>query len=192
METKLVHLSSVVPLVGNTTDGQDKVITLPHRSPAGHNKKPPNPRLKRVITHTERWQHVSEQQDDMLPQWLDETKSPETDAKIVHRQLLNKIAGYKSQDQHKNLFDPENFVTFQDVLTLLNSNMTCYYCKDPVLVLYDFVREPRQWTLERLNNNVGHNRDNVVLACLQCNLRRRTMLSSKYVQTQEMKKVVKV
>jgi hypothetical protein len=156
-------------------------------------------RIKRVITHTDRWQHVADCQDEMLPQWLSspssDTSSSVTavdDAKLVHRQILNKIAGYKCQDQHKHLFDPAKFVNFTDVLTMLNTNMTCYYCKECVLVLYDFRREPRQWTLERLNNDLGHNRDNVVLSCLQCNLRRRTMLSSKYVQTQDMKHVCKL
>jgi hypothetical protein len=153
-------------------------------------------RTKRVITHTDRWQHVADCQDEMLPHWLspptDTSSSSVDDAKLVHRQILNKIAGYKCQDQHKHLFDPTKFVNFQDVLTMLNTNMTCYYCKECVLVLYDFRREPRQWTLERLNNDLGHNRDNVVLSCLQCNLRRRTMLSSKYVQTQDMKHVCKL
>ena len=154
----------------------------------------PNPRTKRVITKTDRWQTVTDKQDDMLVDWLLDGKDSkeDDDAKLVHRQILNKIAGYKSQDQHKNLYDANQFVTFSYVLDLLNSNMACYYCKDTVLVLYDYVREPRQWTLERLNNDLGHNRDNVVVACLQCNLRRRTMLSSKYVQTQEMKRVTKV
>ena len=184
METKHIDLFSPLlePLI-EAHNPTNKVIVLVAT------KKPP--RTKRVITHTDRWQTLTDQQDDKLSQWMDGSNK-EDDSRIVHRQILNKIAGYKSQDQHKHLYDPEKFVTFPDVLSLLNSNMACYYCKDHVLVLYDYVRDPRQWTLERLRNDMGHNRDNVVVACLQCNLRRRTMLSSKYLQTQEMKHVTKV
>ena len=189
METKHIDLFSSPPLRIDELiqhDSTNKVIVLvPTKNPK------PKQTTKRVITHTDRWQTLTDQQDDKLSQWMDGSNK-EDDSRIVHRQILNKIAGYKSQDQHKHLYDPKKFVTFPDVLSLLNSNMACYYCKDHVLVLYDYVREPRQWTLERLNNDQGHNRDNVAVACLQCNLRRRTMLSSKYLQTQEMKHVTKV
>ena len=199
-------LRSSLPTTALATT-ENKVIVLPiHARSTVSSRRPavtppgPSERIKRVITHTDRWQHVADCQDEMLPHWLSPPPSSDTsssvtavdDAKLVHRQILNKIAGYKCQDQQKHLFDPAKFVNFTDVLTMLNTNMTCYYCKECVLVLYDFRREPRQWTLERLNNDLGHNRDNVVLSCLQCNLRRRTMLSSKYVQTQEMKHVHKM
>ena len=198
-ETKHIQLFPPPPTLPTSSTlfegATNKVIVLVPTTTTTTKKAPPppRPRTKRVITHTDRWHHVTDQQDDKLPEWLDgSNKEGEDDAKLVHRQILNKIAGYKSQDQHKHLYDADKFVTFHDVLTLLNSNMACYYCKDHVLVLYDYVREPRQWTLERLINDMGHNRDNVVVACLQCNLRRRTMLSSKYLQTQEMKHVTKV
>ena len=58
--------------------------------------------------------------------------------------------------------------------------------------MYEYVREPKQWTLERMNNSFGHNRDNVVIACLSCNIRRRTMASERYVLTKELGKIVKL
>jgi hypothetical protein len=157
------------------------------------------PKVKRVVTKKEQWQHVIRQQDEKLPEWLlppeadTAPKSGLSDARLVHQQIQSKRSGYRSQDQLKHLYDPEKFVTFADILSLLNqSTLICYYCKDAVLVLYDYVRDMRQWTLERLDNHYGHNRDNVVLACLKCNLRRRTMHSERYVKTQEMKHVVKL
>jgi len=48
-----------------------------------------------------------------------------------------------------------------------------------------------QWTLERINNDFGHNNDNVVIACLQCNVERRTMYQGRYQYAAEFKKVVK-
>ena len=185
-----------------SSDSSAKTVTLAFDKSTTTKVTTPKPRIKRVVTHSQWWQGVTDQQSNMLPHWLQEPE-PSTDTKIqiqteqtadakrVHQQILAKISGYKSQDQHKDIYDPAKFVTFCDVLNLLNP-LTCYYCKEDVQVLYDFQREPRQWTLERLDNMLGHNRDNVVLACLKCNLRRRTMLVSKYKQTQEMKHVCKL
>ena len=35
------------------------------------------------------------------------------------------------------------------------------------------MRELKQWTLDRIDNDKGHNMENVVIACLDCNIRRR-------------------
>jgi hypothetical protein len=53
------------------------------------------------------------------------------------------------------------------------------------------VREPQQWTLERMDNDFGHNEGNVVIACLSCNLRRRTMHYERYLFTKQLN-IVKV
>jgi hypothetical protein len=31
----------------------------------------------------------------------------------------------------------------------------------------------KQWSLDRINNDIGHNSGNLVVACLECNLKRR-------------------
>ena len=28
-----------------------------------------------------------------------------------------------------------------------------------------------QWTLDRIDNNIGHSKENVVICCLKCNLK---------------------
>ena len=61
--------------------------------------------------------------------------------------------------------------------------MICFYCKEPTNILYEYVREPKQWTIERLDNTYGHNCDNIVIACLSCNLRRRTTHFERYLST---------
>jgi hypothetical protein len=38
----------------------------------------------------------------------------------------------------------------------------------------------QQWTLDRIDNDVGHNADNVVVSCLECNLKRGTMDSDRF------------
>jgi hypothetical protein len=190
---KQIVLNPSISIHGKKDDDADgtRRITLVEER---RRRPPPPPKTKRIITHTARWQSMTYRAEEMLPEWLTTTSDEvdNDDAKLVHKQIQAKRAGYRYQDQIKTLFKADDFVTFADVLGLLVNQPKCYYCKDTVLVLYEHVREPRQWTLERLDNQLGHNRGNVVLACLQCNLRRRTMLSERYVRTQEMKRVVKM
>jgi hypothetical protein len=53
-------------------------------------------------------------------------------------------------------------------------------------ILYENVREPKQWTVDRINNDLGHNIDNYVLACLDCNLKRRCRSSDKFLFTKQL------
>jgi hypothetical protein len=106
------------------------------------------------------------------------------DAKFVLEQIRTKRAGYKYQDEKKGWFDSSQFVSVADIVELLKeSNHICFYCHQSVHLLYDVVRESSQWTLDRLNNLNGHNRNNVVIACLACNLKRRTMYHKRFKQS---------
>jgi hypothetical protein len=107
--------------------------------------------------------------------------------KTMVQQIQSKLNGYKSQDVLKELYDATLFITLQSTLSLLTkSEMKCFYCKEPVQVLYQHVREPKQWTLERIDNKHGHNDGNVEIACLSCNLRRRTMYHERFVFTKQL------
>jgi 5-methylcytosine-specific restriction endonuclease McrA len=108
------------------------------------------------------------------------------------QQLNQKINGYKSQDIHKKLLDLEKIVDLENVLQLLiQSNLECFYCKNKVQILYEHVREPLQWTLDRIDNEYGHNKGNLEIACLSCNVRRRTMYADRYVFTKQLKLIKK-
>jgi len=152
------------------------------------------PKTKRVITTSDRWPtdlgHINIG-NTMISNTIMGSDNGSQD--LLCQQVRQKISGYRGQDVEKSILNIEKLVCLQDVLDLFKtSELLCYYCKEPVLLLYEFVREPKQWTLERLDNSLGHNRDNVVLACLHCNLRRRCMASERYVQTKQMTNIVKV
>ena len=57
--------------------------------------------------------------------------------------------------------------------------------------MYDNVREKKQWTLDRLDNDQGHNRDNIVISCLDCNLKKRTMDDNKFKFSKQMRIIKK-
>jgi len=181
-----------------------KVVSLEPSMPKKTAKtvKTEKPKTKRVITSTNSWTSLSKNLLDpsmhLLIAGADSSilDCDSVEQSVLHRleqQVRAKIAGYKAQDCEKGLFMESGFVVLRDVFDLFRSSeLKCFYCKDQVALLYEYVREPRQWTLERLDNSRGHNRDNVVLACLSCNLRRRCMNSEKYVRTKELANIVKV
>lgn len=93
----------------------------------------------------------------------------------VLREIKRKLNSYKSQDKQKHKFNKDEHVTLHDVLTMLDdSNLTCYYCKKDLCIFHSKKRVGHQWSLERLNNNLGHYTTNTCIACLHCNLQRRT------------------
>jgi len=107
-------------------------------------------------------------------------------SKIISH-IKSKICGYKQQDITKHKLNVELFVSFQEVICLLvTSQMKCCYCSDNVYILYEKVRESKQWSLDRVNNEIGHNVGNLVIACLECNLKRRRTNKDAFMFTKNM------
>ncbi len=106
---------------------------------------------------------------------------------LIIRQIQKKINGYKSQDTLKNIYSTEEFVSLPIVIQYLcDSEMKCYYCKEDIYILYDNVREPKQWSLERIYNKFGHNVNNVVISCLSCNLKRGCIYHERFLFTKQL------
>jgi hypothetical protein len=111
-------------------------------------------------------------------------------SKIVIQQINRKIYGYKQQDIIKKLFNKNDFITFESVINkMVDCELKCYYCSCEMNVLYDISREMKQWTVDRINNDLGHNLTNFYLACLECNLKRRRRSDDKFLFTKQMKLV---
>ena len=87
----------------------------------------------------------------------------------------------------KKKLNEEQFVTFEEVVELLKiCGLTCHYCSEHVFILYEKVRETKQWSLDRINNDIGHNNKNLVIACLECNLKRRRTNKDAFMFTKNM------
>ena len=111
----------------------------------------------------------------------------------IIKELKKKLSGYLAQDKKKNrLYDKKKYINYEDLLSLLvTSKLRCYYCKISIMLLYNNIREPSQWTLDRIDNNHPHNTDNVVISCLKCNLERRRRSDKKFLMAKQMKIIKK-
>jgi hypothetical protein len=117
-------------------------------------------------------------------------KFTDENTKISLQQINKKIYGYKQQDIIKKLFNNEKFIKLESIVNkMIECELKCYYCKIEMNVLYDISREMKQWTVDRIDNDLGHNIDNYYLACLECNLKRRRRSDDKFLFTKQMKLV---
>ena len=111
---------------------------------------------------------------------------------FVKKELERKIKSYKMQDIKKDKLNDEKLIKIDECIDkLVLSKMKCYYCMEDMLLVYENVREPKQWTLDRIDNSIGHHTDNVVISCLDCNLKRRTMNDKKFRFSKQMKIIKK-
>lgn len=171
-----------------------KCIQMPitsQRQKTEQDPKEPEEKIikKRIITQTDKWiTELSNSEQYECIKLLQKNKQQENKAsKLILQQIQQKINGYRGQDIEKELLDETLLINVQQVLDLMvKTENICYYCKKQVAVLYENVREPTQWTLDRIDNKQGHNHNNVLLACLNCNLRRRTMHTERYVFTKQL------
>ena len=104
-------------------------------------------------------------------------------------EITKKLSGYKQQDKRHEIFSEKHFVTASDVLPMLQG--ACTYCLEAVKTVYE-PRDKKQWTLDRIDNRMGHNKGNVVMSCLECNLKRGNVCSSeKFRFTKQLRIVCK-
>jgi actin-related protein len=108
-------------------------------------------------------------------------------SKILTKQIEKKITGYKQQDIDKKNLNIEKIINLKHIIDrLIETEIKCYYCKCEMYILYENVRDLKQWSVDRINNDLGHNVDNIVLACLDCNLKRRCKSSDKFLFTKQL------
>ena len=103
--------------------------------------------------------------------------------KHIVREIDTKRKAYIYQDKNHQIYDPRFSITTERIVELLvGSELLCHYCREICQVAYKESMCRRQWTLDRIDNNYGHNDTNVVIACLDCNLKRGTMDSERFRQ----------
>jgi hypothetical protein len=101
--------------------------------------------------------------------------------KFFIKEIKNKLSGYAGQDNENGIKDLSAFISLNATIELLLiSKLRCAYCRQCCELIYKDVMAPRQWTLDRVDNDLGHNAGNVIISCLACNLQRRTMDAERF------------
>lgn len=90
--------------------------------------------------------------------------------------VKQKVASYTRQDIKMNRVTDEN-VTVENVERKLRAcDMRCFYCG---IKMETSGRV--QWTLDRKENHIAHTDTNTVVACLQCNLKKRRQETQRFI-----------
>ena len=112
--------------------------------------------------------------------------------KDIIKSLKQKLNSYKTQDKKKDRYDKETFIKYSELLhKLIMSEMNCKYCECKTLLMYSNKREPKQWTLDRIDNSIGHSNSNTIISCLKCNLERRCKNDEKFLFSKQMRLIKK-
>jgi len=85
----------------------------------------------------------------------------------IHITIKRMIYSSKANDIKYNRYDELNYVNYDYLKNLiLESNDRCCYCQCEIQYKY---YTDNLGTIERLNNNIGHNIGNCKIACRKCN-----------------------
>jgi hypothetical protein len=77
------------------------------------------------------------------------------------------IGASKDSDKKKNRYDENNYIDYEFCKELVQeSGKFCYYCD---IELQYFEYNDTLATIERLDNDIGHIKENCVIACRSCN-----------------------
>ena len=107
---------------------------------------------------------------------------------FIKKELIKKLNGYKNQDKKKKILNISKLINYNKLVEILViSKLKCYYCKCNTKLFYSKVRDMEQWTLDRIDNEMGHNSNNVVICCLGCNLERRNTNMEKFLFTKQLR-----
>lgn len=113
--------------------------------------------------------------------------------KLFISEIKQKINSYKNQDKTKNMLEEDKIISLYEATELLvESKLKCSYCCCEMYILYPEYRFGNQWTLDRVNNNIGHHKDNCVISCLKCNLQKKRLDDDDFRFTKQMKVVKKI
>jgi len=107
--------------------------------------------------------------------------------RIIKSELIHKLHGYRVQDKTKNVtVEQGDIMTLSGCIDLImNNNFKCFYCLQECSIIYPHRRDVLQWTLDRIDNTLGHVETNVVLCCFGCNIQRRNKPSNKFRESKQ-------
>lgn len=126
-------------------------------------------------------------------------------AEWILRQLEQKMDGYIRQDKEKaekrekreqrkntSFVIHESISLYEALKKVRDEEYRCHYCRELVRLVYRTTRDKEQWTLDRVDNERGHDEQNLVVACYACNIRRRKQSYRKFKEEYSVKHLDKL
>jgi hypothetical protein len=102
---------------------------------------------------------------------------------ITESSIKQKLESYKQQDEVSNRYEEDEFIEKEEITDLFKlQNCRCKYCWTDLYskskinssgIKKVIIPDGKIWTLDRVNNDLGHNKNNCVLSCLTCNIQRK-------------------
>ena len=91
------------------------------------------------------------------------------------RRFYNLVGNSRIGDLKAGRYDKENHITAKYLRQLkLDCGEKCSYCECELDWSHQLhIRRPKQVTLQRLDNKIGHIKGNCVYACFECNVIKR-------------------
>mgnify|MGYP006446551527 CR=1 FL=1 len=94
---------------------------------------------------------------------------------------INNLITINFENVGKKTINISKFISLEQTIEkIMEIKLYCFYCKEKCELIYKDIFAKKQWTLDRINNNQGHNWDNVVISCLECNIKRGDMDSERF------------
>lgn len=120
--------------------------------------------------------------------FLDQIKEDDINIKKLYNSEINKkLNSYINQDLQKG-FKNKDIIKKEDLLEkFIISKLKCNFCNENIKLFYNEVRDKKQWTLDRINNNIPHIIENVNICCLECNIKRRNRNYNKFLMSKQIK-----
>ena len=105
---------------------------------------------------------------------IKETYEKNKKEKSLHIKFMNMVKSSKSNDKKKNrIYDAEDFIDYDFLNELwVNQNGKCYYDCCKVELSLDFNKDCRNTnkiSIQRLDKDIAHTKQNCVLSCFRCN-----------------------
>lgn len=133
----------------------------------------------------------------MYKHFSNDSKSEKTNSKTEAIKILNRLKhkadSYNNQDikagrlLYNDKYKCYNYelLTHIDIIDILKSKgAKCYYCNKNTLIMPRYPKDGKQFTLDRINNNLPHTTSNLIVCCWSCN----ELRSDKYT-VEEFKKI---
>jgi hypothetical protein len=98
--------------------------------------------------------------------------------------ISNWISSTRTEDKKTDRYDPVKFIDKCFLEGLVeDSDKKCVYCKCDMQFLE---KNKALCTIERLDNELGHNKDNVTLACWGCNNERNNKYTEEFIAVKQL------